>query len=225
MINWEKSVHIPVLTGNRQVLVVYGTNKLAETSAVHEILTPEELKYAERLRGEGQKSTWIACRTNLRLILSTCLDKTPKEIEFRKSRFGKPYLVHPDLCFNSSHSKSAFLLGFSFGGRIGIDIELLNGSEDLPSMVQYAFSESETEYCLQGKSPERFTEIWTLKEAFLKAVGIGLVNDLTAVSVAGTSSESIERFRLNQKSFRCPNGETGAVVYRNNQPLKFTWLV
>jgi len=118
----------------------------------------------------------------------------------------------------------AFLLGFCFGGRIGVDIEMLNGSEDLPSMVNYAFSDDEALSCRYGENQGRFAEIWTLKEAFLKAVGVGLVDRLTSVTVSVNVRNDILRHQLNQKTFSCPHGETGSLVYRKNNSLKYIWL-
>jgi len=224
--NWEKSGNIQDITsGTESLLIVYGTNSLINSLPVPEILTCKELTYSERLRGEGQKSTWLACRATLRLILGSYLGKQPMDIEFRKGRFGKPYLSETNLFFNVSHSKYAFLLGFCFGGRIGIDIELLTGSEDLSSLVHYAFSDAEIQYCNNGENTGRFAEIWTLKEAFLKAVGVGMVDRLTSITVSGTVQNDILSHKLNQKSFSCPNGETGSIVYSKNKPLKFIWLI
>ena len=223
--NWEKSDSIENITREKDSLIlVYGTNSLVKSLPLHEILTFEEAAYSERLRGEEQKSTWLSCRATLRLILGSYLGKKPIDIEFRKGRYGKLYLPGTNLFFNVSHSKSAFLLGFSFWGRIGVDIELLNGSEDLPSMVEYAFSNAEVQYCHNGENRARFTEIWTLKEAFLKAVGIGLVDQLTSISVSEIVQNDISRIKLNHKSFFCPNGETGSIVYTKNKPVKFIWL-
>ena len=223
--NWEKSCNIPDLSNNREsTVILYSTKTRANPIAFREMLTLEELTYSERLRDEGQRRTWLSCRTTLRLILGSYLRKKPREIEFKIGRFGKLYLPGDNLFFNVSHSNDAFLLGFCFGGKIGVDIEMLKGSEDLPSMVDYAFSEDEALFCSYGKNHERFTEIWTLKEAFLKAAGVGLVNRLTSVTVSGNVKNDILRHQLNHKTFLCPHGETGSLVYRNNNLLKFTWL-
>lgn len=188
---------------------------------IRDLVTSDEIAFSEGLRGEGQKNTWLSCRATLRLALGFYLSKKPIEIEFSKSRFGKLYFPDTDLFFNVSHSQRAFLLGFNPGGRIGIDIELMNGTEDLPSLVTYAFSTAEANYYRNSEDAKRFAEIWTLKEAFLKAVGVGLVNDLTSITVTGESQNFIARYHLKQKSFLCPNGETGSVVYRNSKPLEF----
>jgi 4'-phosphopantetheinyl transferase len=148
----------------------------------------------------------------------------PKTIEFQIGKFGKLHIKNCHLFFNVSHSNNSFLLGFNHFGRIGIDIEKLSGREELPSLINYAFSEEEADYCNKGILPERFTEIWTLKEAFLKAVGVGLVDELPAIRVKGSNDNYINRLILNQKSFLCPNGETGSIVYKKKQSIKSIWL-
>ncbi len=223
--NWQKSDTISSFTDRDHLLVVYGTNKLVSSLTLEEIVVPDELTYSFRLRGEGQRETWLSARASLRLVISSFLNKAPRDIEFRKGRFGKLFLENSDLFFNVSHAKYSFLLGFSCKGRIGVDLERLNHTEDLPALVNYAFSKSESRYCLNGMDPDKFVEIWTLKEAFLKAAGVGLVDELPAVSVVNHPQNDIGRFNLRHRSFLCPNGETGSVVSRDDQPIKFIWLI
>lgn len=223
--NWESFVNIESLTNDREsLIVVYGTQLQANLLPLPEILSSEELAYSEKLMGNGQKKTWLSCRATLKLILGAYLNKKPSEIEFRKGRYGKLSLPGTTMFFNVSHSNDAFLIGISIKGRIGIDIELLNGSEDLHSMVNYAFSEVEAQFCNFGENHEQFAEIWTLKEAFLKAVGVGMVDNLKSVNVTGVFKNDILRYKLNQKTFCCPNKETGSIVFEANRPLKFIYL-
>ncbi|MEI7725754.1 MAG: 4'-phosphopantetheinyl transferase superfamily protein [Bacteroidota bacterium] len=221
---WHKVTAINMNTSGENLLIVYGTNSLANSLPINEFLTSEEISFSEKLLGEGQKETWVSCRATLRLILGLYLDKKPVDLEFNKSRFGKLSLADSDLFFNISHSQYSFLLAFGYGGRIGIDIELLQGNEDLPALVHYAFSPAETNHYQRDASPKRFTEIWTLKEAFLKAVGTGLVDSLPSITVAGDSSNEITRQKFHADTFHCPSGETGSVVYETDKPLHFIWL-
>jgi len=218
---WEQSCNIQEIAGSNDLVIVYGTNSLAENQNLHKILTPKELIYADRLKGSGQKSTWLSCRSALRLILGSYLKKPPIEIEFKKGRFGKLFIAGTNLCFNVSHTNHSFSLAFNSSGRIGVDIEMLTGKEDLPLLIRYAFSDDETDYCNNGNLAERFTEVWTMKEALLKAAGVGLVDQLTAITVTGTTENDISRLKLNSKTFICPNGETGSIVYRKDQPISF----
>lgn len=223
--NWQKSDSIQEIAQEDHLLIIYGTNSFANNLNLNNILTQEELNYSERLRGPGQKDTWLSCRATLRLFLTSYLSTNPQIIELKKGRFGKLYVDDCKLSFNVSHSNSSFLLGFNLLGRIGVDIEKLSGREDLPSLIRYAFSDDEAAYCNNGNLAERFTEVWTLKEAFLKAVGVGLVDQLPSISVIGPVANYICRFKLNQESFLCPNGETGSIFYRKDQPIKYIWLI
>ncbi len=224
---WEfiKAENISAITNKDDLPVIYGTNLLTSELPFKEVLTPEELSYSERLKGLGQKETWVCCRTSLRLVMGSYLNRKPIDIEFKKGRFGKLHIENCRISFNLSHSGNSFLLGFNSNGRIGIDIEKLSGKEDLPRLIDYAFSENEAKYCSNGEIAERFMETWTLKEAFLKAVGVGLVDNLELITVNGTPDNNIVQLKLNQETFPCPNGETGSIVYKNNLPLKFIHLI
>lgn len=221
---WEKENRFPEFISRHHLLVLYGTNSLSDSMSFPEILTPDERTAARRLRDPEQQETWLCCRATLRLSLASFLGGSPRELEFRQNHFGKPYLRNSDLYFSVSHSKQAFLLAFNWNGRVGVDLELLDGSEDLPLLAEYAFSEPEKHYCLHGKNRARFTEVWTQKEAFLKAAGVGLVNQLTTFTVIGGPKNITAQFNLNQKTFLCPGNETGAIAYKGVLPLKFVCL-
>jgi len=222
--NWIKDQNISSYVNREHLLIVYGTNKLVNSLPIPNLITDGESAYSDRLKGEGQKDTWRSCRAVLRMILGSYLNKDPKALEFRKGSFGKLSLPKKNPCFNISHSQNAFLLGFNPGGAIGVDIEKLNGSEDVPALVNYAFSSDEINYFREQVSQERFTQIWTLKEAFLKVAGVGLIDKLSSITVTGKSPDIISCFHLNQHSFLCPGGETGSIVYRQNKPLTFLRL-
>lgn len=223
--NWVKSDYIPEISeSDNSLLIVYGTNMLLKSLPIDDILTPEERLIPITLRDDKQRNTWLACRSTLRLILGACLKIEPINIQFKKSKFGKLSVPNTNLFFSVSHSNSAFLLGFSFKRRIGIDLDWGYYSEQLPSITNFAFSKNEAKYCNYGKDKMLFAEIWTLKEAFLKAVGIGLIEPLTCFTVSGETDNDISRYNLKKKSFICPNRETGALVYGKGETLKFVCL-
>jgi 4'-phosphopantetheinyl transferase len=221
---WETSAELPKIGITPNILVVYGTPRPSDFVQMNAVLSLEELAKANRIRINNQKNTWIACHVTLRQMLGTFLDRHPREIDIRKNRFGKPYLADSNLFFNISHTNNAFLLGFSLDGKIGVDLEELSGREDLPSLIEYAFSEEEAAYCQYEKIPERFLEIWTLKEAYLKAAGVGLIDHLGAINVTSNPTNDISEKRLLRQTFICPDGETASIVYRNPQNITTIWL-
>lgn len=222
---WKMTNNLSTFECHDDIFIVYGQNSISDSLVLSEILIPDELIFSERLKGEEQKETWLSCRASLRLILATILNVNPKFIELQKGKYGKLYIANSNLFFNVSHSKNAFLIGLSNKGRIGIDIEILTGFEDLPSLVNFAFSKEEAKYCHYGKSPDLFTKVWTLKEAFLKAAGVGLIDKLSGISVVGNLNNDILHFAMYQKSFLCPNGEIGSIVYRKKNKIKYIWFL
>ena len=99
--NWEKSENIAEIIRVKDcLLVLYGTSACANTLPVIEILSPDEIRYSERLKNDRQKGTWLSCRSTLRQIMGSVLNLNPAEIEFKKGRFGKLYVAGSNLFFN-----------------------------------------------------------------------------------------------------------------------------
>jgi len=220
---WERAFEIPKISFDQRTLVVYGDHKPADLQEMFSVLTPEEIAYAKRIRSSIQRNTWISCHVSLRIMLAKMLGLNPASIEISKNRFGRPFLPNSTLFFSLSHTNSSYLLGFSSTGKIGIDIEELSGKEDLDELIEYAFSKEEADFCKNGNLHDRFLETWTLKEAFLKATGVGLVDELKMVNVTGKSNNHSALLKFQQNTFSCPGGETGSIVYRGTDPVWYRW--
>ena len=103
--------------------------------------------------------------------------------------YGKPVLKeHKDICFNISHSGYGVICGIS-SKAVGVDIqEIVPYDKDIGEMI---LSEDERSYIQSSKKPDvSFTEMWTLKESYVKMLGIGIDTDLRKIS-----------FNLGQDSF------------------------
>lgn len=96
---------------------------------------------------------------------------------FDYSEHGKPFLKeHPDIHFSISHCKEA--VGCIISDRpCGLDIEhIRHAKEDL---VRHTMSPQEMESIYADPFPDiAFTRLWTQKEAVLKLIGTGIVDDL-----------------------------------------------
>ena len=92
-----------------------------------------------------------------------------------KNEYGKPSLAErPDICYNLSHSEGICTCIVT-DRECGIDCEKVR--EYRPNVVRRVFSESETADLERIPENERslyFFRLWTLKEAFVKAVGKGI---------------------------------------------------
>lgn len=220
---WETSDDILAFDRNK-LLIVYGNGKQTDPVLYTKWLTTEEIDRAGRIRSEGERNNWIACHVTLRQILAKWLGLKPGAVEFRRNNFGKMFVANSNLYFNLSHTTSSFILGFNMDGKIGVDLEYLSGHEDLPLLIEYAFSQQETNLCMNGNITEIFLKIWTLKEAYLKAAGVGLVDQLKSFNVIGITDNDILLKQFSQSTFVCPNGETASVVYRNDKTIEYIWL-
>lgn len=112
-------------------------------------------------------------------MLRECLRK--KCIEYGedtpiiKGRLGKPSIAdHPDIHYNLSHADGiAACIVSDF--ECGIDCE--NVRDFRPNVMKRAFSENEREMVEKAPEGEKdllFFRLWTLKEAYVKALGIGI---------------------------------------------------
>jgi 4'-phosphopantetheinyl transferase len=124
----------------------------------------------------------------LRIELSKIMGIKAKSIKISQSETGKPYIADFDLTFSLSRTKNmfAFVIG-KHNQILGIDIEHIKPEIDYKNISLNYFSIEEQQSILSLKNDadqkRTFFEIWTRKEALLKALGVGLSNDLVKVHV------------------------------------------
>ncbi|MFT9818500.1 4'-phosphopantetheinyl transferase family protein [Lysinibacillus sp. NPDC056185] len=105
------------------------------------------------------------------------------QFEFATNPYGKPYLSDVEnFYFNLSHSGDWVICAIN-SNHIGIDIEK-EKFIDITLAKQF-FTEKECDYIfsLENYQLNRFFEIWTLKESYIKAIGIGLSLPLNSFSI------------------------------------------
>ncbi|EMC00459.1 4'-phosphopantetheinyl transferase family protein [Streptococcus mutans] len=104
---------------------------------------------------------------------------TNKEIQIRRHAYGKPYIKdYSQIHYNISHSGEWVVVAIG-KSPIGIDVE--NRREDWDLIGEQVFSESE-KYWSQN-SYKRKAILWTIKEAYVKYLGIGLSKSLNSFSI------------------------------------------
>ncbi len=136
-------------------------------------------------------------RYSLKLLLSTFEDSIPSFIVFEISKFGKPHLKdNPSkLQFNLSHSGKYLLIGIAKEYQIGVDTEVYNNTINHSTLANSVFSKSEQEALNSlenNKQMYGFYNCWSLKESFIKAIGLGLQIplDLFSVKLDGSYAEN-----------------------------------
>lgn len=156
---------------------------------VHPLTPPEAecvlalLSDAERIRygklsDAVRRDEFLITRHLLRTALSRHLSLKPDELRFSSNRFGKPSLSQSSgLEFNLSNTSRLAVCLVSFSGPVGVDIEQLSRAADVLEVAELCFSRKEMQHlfsCAPSLRPDRALTLWTLKEAYLKAIGIGL---------------------------------------------------
>lgn len=145
------------------------------------LLSPDEQDRAKSFRFPAPQRRFVITRGLLRGLLGSYLNIDPRAVCLRRLDKGKPVLdgqpANGALQFNVSHSENVALLAFSLGHEVGVDVELVCRNAGIEDLAQRFFSESE-KACLATLPPQQkhqaFFHCWTRKEAFIKAVGLGL---------------------------------------------------
>jgi 4'-phosphopantetheinyl transferase len=120
-------------------------------------------------------------RAPLRELLAAYLHKPPQALSFVNGQYGRPALAAPDnhtvLGFNWSHSGDHALIAIGPGIVPGIDLEQLRERPRALQLARRYFSPQEAAALAllsEDKRSKAFLQIWTAKEAVLKAMGRGL---------------------------------------------------
>jgi len=153
-------------------------------------LSADEHERLRRFSREEPARMFLAARVLLRGVLAGLCDCEPVDLHFGKNDHEKPFLLQPinGWQFNLSHSHGALALAISRVGSVGVDIEYVSRSNPVEKLAQRYFSSREQQWLAEaapGQFRQRFFDIWTLKEAYIKAVGKGLAVTLEGFGFSG----------------------------------------
>jgi 4'-phosphopantetheinyl transferase len=160
-------------------------------------LDDRERERAARFRRPLDARRWIRCRAALRATLASRLGRLPSHLRFEQGRFGKPRLAGIDgdrLLFNVSHAADRAVLAVAEvtaraepASILGIDIEQIVPVPELDAIARHHFAPEEVRALQQSSPGDRtttFFRIWTRKEAFVKALGLGIGAPLERFAVS-----------------------------------------
>lgn len=164
-------------------------------------LSEDELARASRFVFERDRQRFICGRHKLRDILATYIGSTPQALRFKYTASEKPE-IDPQWqqnapYFNLSHSGPLAMLAVSADTELGVDIEQLRPIE--PNVAEQFFSACEQDALarLEGENwINGFYRLWTLKEAFLKAKGEGLLVGLDSFDIAFSADQPAHLLHL-----------------------------
>ena len=178
--------------------------QVKDASLIHHYrawLDDVELDRLGRFYFAEHRHQFLVARALVRFALSTYHSSIgPADWRFGSNDYGRPTIVNrelvaSDLVFNLSHTRGLIVLAFCHGGELGVDVEHCDKSCDNTLLSDQFFSPVEAA-ALRALpiSQQRFRTLdhWTLKEAYIKARGMGLAIPLDSFSFDLSSPGGID---------------------------------
>lgn len=163
------------------------------------MLDASELERGARLRFEGHRVRHAVSHGLLRTLVGHYLRRPPAALRFGEGEFGKPHLEDEDrgrLVFNLSHSGDVVLIALARDGNLGVDVEGWTERMDeqgVECVADSVFSATERAALRRLDPANRrvaFFEIWSRKEAYLKATGLGVSHGLDHFDVSAERGDA-----------------------------------
>jgi 4'-phosphopantetheinyl transferase len=150
------------------------------------LLSEDERERWQAFRFDRHRREYLTTRALVRAALSHYHPLALEAWRFRTNSFGKP-AADPDcgLRFNVSNSAGLVVCLIAQGVEVGVDAEPMERAEEIAELAREVLSALEIEQLEDLRGPEksdRALSLWTLKEAYLKATGVGLSLPLKKVS-------------------------------------------
>ena len=155
------------------------------------LLSEDERDRYARFRFPEDREIFLVAHALSRVHLARVLGCHPAALSFQVSERGRPELAGPEATreprvrFNLSHTHGLVASALTLEDDVGIDVERLDRNVELLAVGSRVFSARELEalHALPSAAQRaRFFSLWTLKEAYVKAIGKGLSWPLQAIS-------------------------------------------
>jgi len=229
MITWKQQETAPQLL-ERQIHIwrVNVSDFLARVEGFFPLLNAKEKTKAERFHFKKDRDKYIVSQVCLRLLLGAYLNLPANEVEFYEGAHGKPYLKQPnDFQFNLSNSHGCVIYAFTLSHEIGVDMEYSLKVIESHKLAARFFTESESDQLAKLKGDalqQAFFNVWTRKEAFIKAIGEGLsfplkdfeVSVKDPARIVAIKDDELEAKAWFMQGFEPKKDYVAAVAVKNN---------
>lgn len=159
----------------------------AQWAALGQGLEPHERARAARFHFDHDRRAYVAAHALGRALLADWTGLAGPDWRFQPGEHGKPEVVAPPwprrLRLNLSHTRGLAAAVLTEEHDVGIDVEWLDRNSAADDVAERFFARSECVLLRRARPAERmptFLALWTLKEAYVKAIGKGLAQPLDA---------------------------------------------
>jgi len=187
----------PMTLSDGEVHIWYAWTSACDTPALRayyaSLLNREETERLARFAFDRLKLEYLVTRALCRTVLSRYAPVEPAAWRFRTGARGKPEIDGASpLRFNLSNAATLVACAVTRDADIGIDVERVDRETDTAALAQHYFARAERDALAALPAQDRrrrFFELWTLKEAYLKATGTGLAGTLDSIAFALSERE------------------------------------
>jgi len=167
----------------------------SEDEDARRVLSESEIAQFSSFKNPRQRVQRIHARAALRHILSSYLNTHPARLAVHIGFYGKPLVV--GLHFNCSHAPSLTLIAVA-AQPVGVDIEPVRSCADIDAIRHRFINEAEScdiAAMSPGPASIELLRLWVVKEACLKAIGVGLTADPRELCVRRAMSAAVDVHR------------------------------
>ncbi|HEY2735377.1 MAG TPA: 4'-phosphopantetheinyl transferase superfamily protein, partial [Polyangiales bacterium] len=162
-----------------------------DRSSLLALLSDDERERHARFHFDHDRDGYLVAHALTRRLLAEVAGDDARALTCIANEHGRPALCSPRAAlpfrFNLSHTRGLVACGVTRAREIGIDVERIDREVELLAVARHVFSPreiGELERMLGEAQRRRFFELWTLKEAYVKAIGKGLAAPLRSISFA-----------------------------------------
>jgi 4'-phosphopantetheinyl transferase len=175
------AVHAYCLNADEDGLDAAGWSRLVSW------LQPDERRRLDGFRHLESRASFLIGRGMARRLLARVTGVAPADWRFREGEYGRPEIASPEtsIRFNIAHSGGMVACVLANGRDVGIDVEHVDRPRLLHNVAARSCAAAELadiEVEPEDRRQQRFLVYWTLKEAYLKARGVGVSVPLHEVS-------------------------------------------
>jgi len=152
----------------------------SDIAAWRGVVSPDELRRSERFVRHSDRTTYLAAHALLRVVLEAVGGRPASNWTFCSDGIHRPHLSEQNptnLEFSLAHTHGMAACIVAAGHPVGVDVEPLNRRPLKRDVLATILSPDELAFVVnapEGSGHERFLELWTLREAYVKATGQGL---------------------------------------------------
>jgi 4'-phosphopantetheinyl transferase len=161
------------------------------------LLSAEEIDRYRRFYFAEDRHRYLISHALVRETLSKYIDLPPVDWCFSFGDHGRPEIANPGtpaVRFNLTHTRGLAACVITLAHDCGIDAEKIRKRSNPVGVARRMFSDAENRSLqrLQGRAfMEHFFSAWTLREAYVKAIGVGIAFPTHKLTFAVEADDSV----------------------------------